>query len=373
MEEGSLLQQALEQQQRQPTNSAGGVLQNTLVVSVFGLFQSGCTDRPAFFLALAKECVRLNRFLHNNNNSSNDSCSYPWWSGGDGPVFGIHASEEGIPHLRAYCRYGPSVSDEWKLIQLLLKYTAQQQHTSEVTVALAVQCWDLDDGEVLLIQSAHNLPRWIDNAADQAALCRNRCWIVNGQVVLIEPTDEESESCRGLSVRQALQWFLVQTNTPPTTQPPPWTSFNRSIAQAIQTHVQEQTHCAAVALPRSVAFLVEKRPDLAAAACRAFAEQATATSHQPPASNSSSTTVRDLRKDHAPTNNDDSDVAAAALDRDDDWVWTTHRFGRTLYALLPNLAPEHPDAIPRRGGVLFHCGDSNTKQPTRRCHIYRPP
>ena len=84
MEEGSLLQQAL---QAKKDGSYG--LENTLLVDVF-LVSSNTGNGDDFtpqarrrrnILTLAGLCVDLNRQLQEQN--------YMWWCGGDGPVFGF--------------------------------------------------------------------------------------------------------------------------------------------------------------------------------------------------------------------------------------------------------------------------------------------
>ena len=319
MEEGSLLQQALAQRD--------DALHNTLVVSVFCITKS--KNVSEFMLTLADECVRLNRYLQQQH-------VYPWWSGGDGPVFGVHVKEEEeekerIPHLRAHCRYGPCVADEWKLIGLLLQYTAAQRKKDR-DVMLAVQCWDMDDGDVLLIQSAYELPSWVhhEGSVDEATLCRNRCWIVNGQVTLLEP-ESSSSAVEGLTYAQALQ--MMARNDHHLVSP---AAIQRAIQSVVQSHVtnqQQQQHRAAVAVPRSVAHLLSKRPDLAAAACRAFYQQATSREQQQPLKQQQPTAVSN-------SNNNNSSVVAVVWE---DWVWTTHSFGRAQYAMLRNLlaAPDY--------------------------------
>jgi hypothetical protein len=242
--------------------------------------------------------VDVNRHLHDQQ--------YPWWSGGDGPVFGVHSSE-GVVHLRAICRYGVSVVDEWNLVRLLLEYT----HTSR-NFQLAVKCWDVDDGDILLIQGAYALPAWVHQSGDEAALCCNRCWILRGKVYLIKPEmkNELLSLCQALTkIRHESR--LVQAASK---------AFQDSIHDKTDS-IDSKIHCAAVVLPRSVAHLVSTRPDLVSMACDAFAEQA-----------------------KLPNEGTSFDW--------DDWVWTTYSFGRTQYALLRTLcsSPEWktPEAIPAR-------------------------
>ena len=120
MEEDSLLAQALKHNANQNNNHNHG---DTLVVDVFLLPTTNLQDTNDSsairqrMLALADLGVKINDFLQKRYRED----SYPWMQGGDGPVFGIHASpavdsgngndDDGnceqsvlIPHLRAECR-----------------------------------------------------------------------------------------------------------------------------------------------------------------------------------------------------------------------------------------------------------------------------
>ena len=58
--------------------------------------------------------------------------SVDWHVGGDGPVFGICATDQ-TPHLRAICRYGANVADEWTAVTRDRSLSAQFEHTIGVT------------------------------------------------------------------------------------------------------------------------------------------------------------------------------------------------------------------------------------------------
>lgn len=407
MEEGSLLKEAL--------HSTENGLENCLIVDLFLLdtvesssqssLSSSADYSPAYFQQLAKLAVSVNAFVQSQD--------YPWMMGGDGPVFGVHLSSSSardlesfvspsvlpsnsisrcrsgraIPHLRAQCRYGVSVADEWFLIGCLLRYTAMESNTT----IMVAECWDVDDGQVVLIESAPDLPDWVDALGPDA--CRHRCWIQAGRVGLVNPsaTDLFNQHCSPppLSLAQALdvwqqhlqlvhkqQQQQTRIDDPSCPSSQSLSSSLISFPDAVQAAIEKRIgyridpsmsstvspnhhhnqsrspssllyHRGAVVLPRCVARLFRKRPDLVSVVCQALAEWVT--SHRMGPGNPRAAHSSDSRqKPNANRAKDPvvSTVAAAAAATpstaadtwwDDDWVWTTHAFGRTQYAMLRNL------------------------------------
>jgi hypothetical protein len=383
MEEGSLLQEALNNE-----NS----LENALIVDVYLVdhpsqgkksnkkaTSSASASSVENLLALAETAVKLNDFLQTQANKATQkqpkdkkNTVYPWLQGGDGPVFGVHVTER-IPHLRAVCQYGVSVADEWMLIHKMLEFSALHDMqlndptktpttgNNGVPVELAIECWDADDGQVLLIESADALPDWVDRIGP--INCRHRCWIREGRVQLIAPMDMEEVAVAtddqstgmdtsltleqslaalvSLSLEQALT--ALQQNDPARVSAPG--RVNLAI-QATCQRVDQSTkwHTTALAVPRSVAWLVHSRPDLVAAACQAFAEHA---------ANSHPKDKEQQKQQHHVASKRNNDAAAEALAGTcQDWVWTTVQLGRTHYSMLrtvmaaPDWNSEH--AIPSR-------------------------
>ena len=173
------------------------------------------------------------------------SRALPWTCGGDPPCFGVHCSLENDeylsstsnldgddlwqsrspsasstenerlyqalqqnhksqvadtfqqPHLRAICRYGNDVNDMWRMISLAFEISARLH---EVSLSCAIECWDNNDGHVLLIEAAEHLPSWVDDdvlvhgGVGGPEGCRNRCWIANGVVHLIPPPKRDQSS-----------------------------------------------------------------------------------------------------------------------------------------------------------------------------------
>lgn len=271
MEEGSLLAEALKRENG---------LENTLIVDIY--LPPFEIASPEHLIALSRIAIEINTYIHSE--------IYPWLIGGDGPVFGIHETG-GIPHLRTSLCYGVSVADEWKLIGLCGQYSSQNP-------ILAMEFWDQDDGQVLLIQSAHELPAWVDQIGPPN--CRHRCWILRGKVNLIAPF---SDTDAFLSIPQSLE-LLRSASSLVECSP----TVNNAIQERVaRVNSANHYHRGAVVVPRSVVHMLETRPDLVDAACLAFSEYAST---------------------HAPLNQ--PPLAGTC----EDWVWMVHRFGRTHYSML---------------------------------------
>jgi hypothetical protein len=309
MESGSLLADALK---------GGNSLQNVLQVDVFLFNDSEKSESSSLrFVALAQLGIELNIYLH--------KIDYPWLMG-PAPVFGVHVTNH-IPHLRSQVHYGVSVADEWKFIQAMMQYTAANDKN------IVVECWDVDDGQVLLIESALELPAWVDAIGPEA--CRHRCWIRHGKILLIKPDANavtEPTTAHALSLQQALTLLQQRTSPLVVSYPNVDAVLQQSFSQKL-VPPKKQRHCAAVVVPRSVATLMKYRPDLVALACNAFVEQAAAAHH--------STTKH---------NNKQQQQSPLLAGTCHDWIWTTHEFGRTQYAMLRTFlaAPlwTSDDAIP---------------------------
>jgi hypothetical protein len=308
MEEGSLLQQALHHRR-------GLEGETTLLVDVYWIGQVDSIQDH--WLQLASLAVTWNQALQ--------ALNYPWFAGGDGPVFGVHASSSSnlgdinkkddtlkslnhasIPHLRAACIYGTCVADEWKLIQFVM-------HQSIDTPHVAVEVWDVEDGQVLLIESAHHLPAWVDEHGPEWS--RHVCWIRQGHVGLIPPHSSTATSARMASpmTRQEALQCLYKNGNSRFTVIPSIQMCIRNKLQSLQDSLWKR-HTAAVALPRAVADMWTRRPDLMHSAMAAFAHHAA---------------------DELPYTPLHTTLAGP-------WVWCTGSFSRTAYALMRHqVTPPH--------------------------------
>ncbi|GKY91794.1 hypothetical protein MPSEU_000151100 [Mayamaea pseudoterrestris] len=291
-ESGSLLEQALNHESH---------LVNTVIVDVFILtpppqHMPSIAEDVDHLLALAKLAVALNQYTL--------AQSYPWISGGDGPVFGAHTTG-GIAHLRASHHYAASVADEWFLIGLVMQFTLNYHDKN-----IVASCWDCDDGQVLLVQSAHELPTWVDDVGPEN--CLHRCWIRNGGVHLNPPRamkTHASKNATKLSLSEALSSLRSSSTS----------LYDSNVSAVIQetvrrTQTNSRFHTSAVALPRSAANLFYHRPDLIGAAAYAFQYHV---------------------NEQSPLPNEDASTLLAGTCHD--WIVITIPVGRTHYAMLRTL------------------------------------
>ena len=324
MEEGSLLLHEILSQERQ-----NRPLENTLLVDIFLLRRHDNDDddeesRIETLLTLARLCTRVNDFVQQQ--------AYPWMQGGEGPVFGIHVSDENdqgvhskkmIPHLRAQCRYGVSVNDAWALVHMVWQWTMSNS-------TVAVECWDQDDGQVLLIEAAQELPAWVDDIGPDA--CRHVCWIQGGRIILVAPPQKSSQDNTPLTLTQALHALQSQSMA---------CQHFLSIDQANEKRMADssaanlRSHRAAVALPVPVAHLLHKRPELLPLAISTWANLVQNRHHH----------------HHQPLSEEANSVNGLVQK---DWQWTVQSFPRISYAQSRTLTAQHGDwATPQSIPVRF--------------------
>lgn len=294
MEEGSLLEEALHHRYRRKKSSGLEALdlegsQNLLILDVFRLWnEEEPVGQQERLLQLERLAGKVNSFLQ--------SQKFHWHYGGDGPVFGIHVDEDDrIPHLRAYVRYGPSVADEWIAIDAMLTMSKKFSADDDENQNVAIRCWDVEDGQVILIQTSDVLPAWVDE--DPTDLQRNACWIRDGEIQILKTPHVSLEKAlkelqkqprRSLSSHTRIHAALIR-----------WLEQNRTKAHATQRMP--------LVLPRKVALLLQERPDLVHTAIQSFCDHI----DEPPPSD--------------------------AISSYEDWVWATTAVSRTNYAMLRTI------------------------------------
>lgn len=84
----------------------------------------------------------------------------------------LQITTEGLPHISGRCRFGDNIDDEWFIVMLLIRLSCK-------FTDIGVRVSD-EDGEVLLIEAAHALPKWLK--PDTAS---NRVWIRRGSLYII--------------------------------------------------------------------------------------------------------------------------------------------------------------------------------------------
>jgi hypothetical protein len=158
---------------------------------------------------------------------------------------------------------------------------------------VAISCWDVDDGQVILIQTAEVLPDWLDQ--DPTDNHRYACWIRGGAIQLL-PQSHISLSEALTSLRNKERYTV---SSHPKVQDLLQRCFSLNKGQAF---AKQRTP---LVVPRKVATLVRRRPDLVHAAIQSFCNRI---EYPPP------------------------DLVAY-----DDWVWTTASLSRTNYAMLRTM------------------------------------
>lgn len=317
-EMGTILDEALQRMKSNRDEPMQKYLQNSLQVDAYLVDALNPIETS---LKLASVCMQLNDHL------STYLRGYPWNDGGDGPVFGVKISE-GIPHLRACCRYGESVDDEWVVVSAILKISTSHS-------VLAFRCWDMDDGNTLLIEAANYLPQWVDSI--NPAEFRFGCWVHEGTVKLLRARTDEPSASASPSLARALELLNPASSSP-------LVETSNSILSAIRERIRPLSSATAerppghirwhlwaqrtaLVLPRSVARLFKTLPLLPNRAAQSFAQH---TQHH--------------RKHH------DAETASIKCDVPfEDLVWSTATISRTSYAMLRSLvSPEWPtaDSIP---------------------------
>ncbi|KAL7450023.1 hypothetical protein ACHAWC_002894, partial [Mediolabrus comicus] len=312
--------------------------------------------RANLYIRLCEACRIANKILRSAatasasaSSSTTTACQQlPFQSGGDGPIFGVHCdisndellrrndfdadeywqsqspgkqfakdnnevnsndddgcsnveeenaldeADDGCafqqPHLRAIFRYGNDVNDMWRCISLILTISTE---LANANLTCAVECWDVNDGHILLIEAAEHLPSWVDEDVLQGGVggpegTVNRCWIVDGQVHLIPPCASNNRHAMLkkkvdlLSRRDALLTLLDSFNKD---EDGSSTVASDAVQDAIQHRINRTDysarrndesspsvtstnqssshwHVAAAALPASVAHFIEKHPSL---------------------------------------------------------------------------------------------------------------
>lgn len=351
MEEGSLLQLALD---RTATSSAGGTYRSCLFLDLYSIreedtggshsHRQGQDDHRVVvrhLLFLAELADQINGFFQ--------SKEYLWHYGGDGPVFGVHVTD-GIPHLRACCRYGPSVQDEWMAICYLREFTMRSASGEEGGEGkghrfcgddVAAAAWDAEDGQIILIQMADLLPEWLDE--DSTDNHRHACWLYRGNVQHFGkahlPLREAMQQLKRLRSECQGGGTAVDAMDPSASSHP---RLQRALEYWLNLNVQESQlrQRTPLVLPRKVAKFLHDRPNLVHAAIQAFCEHLQEDeSPSPPASSSLSS----------------SPIGLPDLTKYTDWVWAVHTMSRTNYAMartvVSSLGWTSPDAVPPNVGV----------------------
>jgi hypothetical protein len=198
------------------------------------------------------------------------------------------SKENGIPHLRAVVHYGQNPLDELFAISMMILLSSDLLQYYNYKVG--IECWDIDDGQILLIEGANYLPSWIDDEIGVEAMTK-RVYIVNGQIQVLPACyqgqqDQKDEKITGkyiLSRKESLNaliHFACQENDDSLI------GFNRAILKRMEpfckalshkmefiqqrNRLHEHVHTAAVVAPMHLATVLKYYPELIPTAILAF-------------------------------------------------------------------------------------------------------
>ncbi|OAD78580.1 SGT1 transcription factor [Phycomyces blakesleeanus NRRL 1555(-)] len=169
-------------------------------------------------------------------------------------------NDPSYPFLHGVARFGDCINDEWFIVFLLRQISVQ---LPEAVITIAD-----NDGDVLLIEAAMELPSWLDPTNSQ-----NRVYVHKGKVHIIPLPTTPAEimqipSVGKLGRTQAIT--IVRQSLVPTEA-----SF--SVQAIIQERIKgypraakEEIHRARCILPKQAAFVLLKSPELLPLAIEAF-------------------------------------------------------------------------------------------------------
>ena len=192
-----------------------------IILSLFYISKEHqCQDKSANILkekrrqSLHLSLARAHSIIHNELLPRYRECySHSWYTGGTSPNFGLHVHSSNsepdlcVPHLRAIVNYGPFTIDIYHALAII--YLLTEDLYSEYGLEFACECWDIHEGQTLLIEGADYLPGWVEDKIGVNGM-RHRVYIVRGDLVLIPPQFKD-RSDWDLSRQAALQ-FLAECN-----------------------------------------------------------------------------------------------------------------------------------------------------------------
>ena len=323
MESGSLLAEALEYMQKvhhhekslpfdvlgeQDENEIAwqGNESNSIIFSLFCVDSEFATfyrdhsvvdrenDIPLNLKKLQQRLAYIHTIIHGKLIPSYEKrYAHTWFSAGEGLSFGIHCctnngSEEInetklIPHLKAVVNYGPHPIDEQYALAIILNIS--RDLFSQYNINTAVSCWDVDDGQILLIEGADSIPDWIDDVIGVEGMT-NRVYVVNGKIQILDPSVKSTtqqlnnigndKSTYNLTLKESLVETIARINNDNKKMPElelngtihEWLkSFLRVTNESLdlktkRSILQDHMHTSAVVLPLRIALLIQERPDL---------------------------------------------------------------------------------------------------------------
>ncbi|KAJ1325604.1 SGT1-like protein [Microdochium nivale] len=163
-------------------------------------------------------------------------------------------SEGSLHYLHGTTDYGDSVEDEWLIVFLLRELTRSR---NDVWAQISDS-----DGEFLLIEAANAVPNWLSPEIDG-----NRAWINQGQLKLITLEASKSEK-RPLLLAEAVQALQASPSLTLHSAQVEEEAFYR--LKKYPQQIIDALHCSVLTVPRKLAYMINLRPTVIAAAVEAF-------------------------------------------------------------------------------------------------------
>ncbi|KAI5804578.1 SGT1 protein-domain-containing protein [Geopyxis carbonaria] len=178
------------------------------------------------------------------------------WQRSSAPTLSPPTHVETHPRVSGTLEYADAIDDEWLLVALLLETT--RRHSDAW-----VRVHD-SDGEFLLIEAAHALPRWLSDPAVAA----NRVWLHGGRVYVIPCAPGQPR--RGLGEEEAVAAVAAVRDAESLFRDRMLEKEALQRAQGWPDKVAAGLHWGRVRVPRALAGVLRTHPEAVAAATEAF-------------------------------------------------------------------------------------------------------
>ncbi|CEG80582.1 Putative SGT1-like protein [Rhizopus microsporus] len=200
------------------------------------------------------------------------------------------------PFLYGISRFGDCINDEWFIVHLL--------HQISITIPESIISISDNDGDVLLIEAALELPSWLDPSNSQ-----NRVYLHRGQLHIIPLPNSPSDLLQlpaSLTREKAID--IIRSNPQASIADPAIQSAIRDRISGYPAAAVAEIHRANCLLPNKAAFVLLKEPQLITLAVEAFylrdplsMKACTSMNTFPPSEGNILTTVRFTRTTYAQT------------------------------------------------------------------------
>ncbi|TPX37482.1 hypothetical protein SmJEL517_g00703 [Synchytrium microbalum] len=169
------------------------------------------------------------------------------------------AQEPSFAYLKGRTRFGDAIEDEWFIVFLLREISKQWQ---EAVISVSDS-----DGEFLLIEAAKEIPKWLTPSNST-----NRVFLHKGQLHIIPipktPVEREEFPSGKLTVTQGIE--LVASSTTPTVAADKVQAAVFDRISSYPDKARQNIHHACVMIPRAVASVLKRDPQMVAPAVESF-------------------------------------------------------------------------------------------------------